>query len=72
MTLAWWVDRPFLSIVCIGSIPRMINFFLCEKGSKVFDLSIVWRRESPGDKCYEVGDVDEKVLPPGLHSYVTM
>ena len=40
MTIAWWVDRPFLSMACVGSIPSMIRFFLCEKSSKVLDLCI--------------------------------
>ena len=41
MTIACYVDRPLLSIVCVGSIHSMINFSLCEKLSKVLDLSIV-------------------------------
>ena len=42
MTTAWWVDHPLLlSMVCAGSIPSMMIFFLYEKGSKALDLSIV-------------------------------
>ena len=41
VAVAWWIDRLLLSMICVGSIPGVINFFLCEKGSKVLDFSIV-------------------------------
>ena len=32
VTVAWWVDCPLLlSMVCVGSIPSVIKFFLCEQ-----------------------------------------
>lgn len=44
VAVAWWIDRLLLSMICVGSIPGVINFFLCEKGSKVLDL-IIFRGE---------------------------
>ena len=41
VTMAWWVYRPLLNMLCVGSIASMIYLFLCEKSSKVLDLSIV-------------------------------
>ena len=41
-------------MVCVGSIRSMINFVLCEKGSKVLDLSIVRGEGRAPELCYEV------------------
>ena len=48
--VAWGVDRPLLSMACVGSIPSKINLCLCvKKGSKVLDLKRgPWRGQRTG------------------------
>ena len=67
-------------MLCVDSIPSVVNFFW-EKGSKVFDLSIVRgkgrapvidvTKSARFNELVNIFFVGYKVVPPGLHSHVT-